>query len=443
MEPIKFNNIEYYLAKDVYDAEPERFPNCSKTVRSIVLVKKLKDNEYIYLKEDSNKKLVESKSTYPRAKLYITKKWVHANLLQFKKVKTEEDKKLESMKAPSLLKLDDGEKFHDSEGNIIEIEIRGKRNIDEIYFKVVDIENGFGLKDISTMVTNKNSGFDINSDYKTFIGNSTINYGNDTSKKLGKNEKRMYLTYLGLTRLLFVSRSKNAEYFQKWAVQKLFTIQMGNPEEKKLLVDKLLGVPYKIAKETLKTNISPISCVYLFTLGTVEQLRDTFKIPEEYLNNWIVIKYGKTNNLERRTDEHNITFSGFNGIELRLKHYAFVDSNCINQAENDISEYIKNLKYEYQFGTFEELAIIPKDNMKSLTKKYEDIRKIYAGTMGELIRDRENLMHQVEIRDSKIEKLTMEKEMIELLRDEKLKNKDLEIKNYELQIKLLKMGENK
>jgi hypothetical protein len=435
MEVTKFNNKNYYSAIDVYNAEPARFPNCSKTVRHIVKAKGLKEDEYIYLKEDNDKNLVESTPNYSRAKLFLRKKWVEENLTQFKKVKTDEDKKLEAMKAPPLLILKNEEKFHDADGNVLEVEMRGERNIDKIYFKVKDIEDKFQIKNIATIILNKDSSFNEYIDYKNFNSNTIVKPELITSKKSG-NPKVLYLTYLGLTRLLFVSRSKNAEHFQKWAVQKLFTIQMGSPEEKILLADKLLGMPYKIVKEALKTNICPISCVYLFTLGTVEQLRKSLNIPEKYLNNWIVVKYGKTDNLERRTGEHNITFSVFEGVELRLKHYAHVDSNYITDAENDISEYIKNSKYDYQFGTFEEIAIIPKDNMKSLTKKYEDIRKLYAGTMGEIIREKENLLNQVEKLKMEVENKDNIIEMIKQLNAKDMENKDLKIENLELKLSI-------
>lgn len=39
---IKVNEIEYYLADDVYKLEPESFTGCSKTTRMIIIKKHLK-----------------------------------------------------------------------------------------------------------------------------------------------------------------------------------------------------------------------------------------------------------------------------------------------------------------------------------------------------------------------------------------------------------------
>ena len=47
---IKVDNKEYYLADDVYKMEPKSFVGCSKTSRLIVTNKKLKQNDYLYMK---------------------------------------------------------------------------------------------------------------------------------------------------------------------------------------------------------------------------------------------------------------------------------------------------------------------------------------------------------------------------------------------------------
>jgi prophage antirepressor-like protein len=43
------------------------------------------------------------------------------------------------------------------------------------------------------------------------------------SSSNNKNKQELYLTYLGLSKLLFSSRSKIAHTFQKWATKLLFS----------------------------------------------------------------------------------------------------------------------------------------------------------------------------------------------------------------------------
>ncbi len=48
--------------------------------------------------------------------------------------------------AKPVLELTDDEKFKDEHNNIIEIETRGERLHDQIYFKVKDVSIGFDIK---------------------------------------------------------------------------------------------------------------------------------------------------------------------------------------------------------------------------------------------------------------------------------------------------------
>ena len=50
--------------------------------------------------------------------------------------------------------------------------------------------------------------------------------GNKSSQM--EDKKVLYLTYMGVLKLLFSSRGDKAKRFQKWATRILFTIQMGD-----------------------------------------------------------------------------------------------------------------------------------------------------------------------------------------------------------------------
>ncbi len=257
-------------------------------------------------------------------------------------------------------------------------------------------------------IINKNTSYENDKDYKYFI----IQKVENLSKKQNKQtiaKKELFLTYEGILRVLFVSKCGRANTFIKWATEKLFVIQMGTNEQKIKLRDSL-GVLPEAVKEVCKKSTSPISCIYLFSLGTVASLRKTFNIKtEDYYNDTdIVIKYGRTEDLERRTTEHNNDYGKLENVELRLMMYSFVDSSYASDAETDIANYINNNNYysKHKFEGRSELAIIPKDKIDIVKKEYEKIRKIYAGSLKELLNEIErlkqenelnNLKHQIEI----------------------------------------------
>jgi hypothetical protein len=101
-------------------------------------------------------------------------------------------------------------------------------------------------------------------------------------------------------------------------------------------------------------------------------------------------------------------------VELRLMMYSFVDASYAVDAETDIANYINNNNNytKHKFDGRNEMAIIPKDKIDIIKKEYEKIRKIYAGSLKELLNEIERLKqeneniklhHQIELNKQQIE----------------------------------------
>jgi hypothetical protein len=190
-----FNNKYYYLSDDVYNLEPNSFIGCSKSTRTIIKNKKLNEKDYIFMKyiKSKNEWLI-SEDKYKSAKLFLTKEWTTNNLVIFKKDddKTEEDLKIESLKAPPILNITDDEKFVDIDGNKLDIEIRGTRNMNDIYFKVKDVSDKFKLDNIQNTLLHPDSKFIKLIHYKVF----RVKY------MKSKTQKLLFLTFRGFLKLI-------------------------------------------------------------------------------------------------------------------------------------------------------------------------------------------------------------------------------------------------
>ena len=431
MDEIKINNNNYYSAEDVYKLYPSNFPNCGAKLRNIIEVKNLDKSDYIYLKFDSkSKSWIPSSESYSRAKLFLNKKWVDKNNI------TNDETNDKVIQEPQIIELTLEEKLKDTDGNIMNIEIRGERNYDKCYFRLEDIVKYFNISDsINKTIINTGSGYEKELDYCVFSVNQVINNYPNTVKKSGQ-QKRIFLTYNGLIRMLYVSRSKQALEFQKWASQILFTHQFGTKNQKDELVSKLLGVPCKMVRDVCKRSISPISCVYLFTLGKVKQLREQFKISDKYEDDAIVVKYGRTENLEQRTGEHENDYGKMKGVDLKLRIYSYIDSAYVVDAENDLANFFKYANYKYNYPERNELAIIPKDQISIVEKEYDKIRKIYAGNLKEIISEKEKLLNELEIMKITHEKEIMKKDQIIMMKENELKLKDKDLEIYQLKLEL-------
>ncbi len=70
--------------------------------------------------------------------------------------------------------------------------------------------------------------------------------------------------------------------------------------------------------------------IYLFEMGKTKDLREILKIPMSHDDEAVVYKYGLTNDLARRTCEHDLKYKKL-GIKINLKHHAFIDCYIKNE----------------------------------------------------------------------------------------------------------------
>jgi hypothetical protein len=392
MEPITINNKEYIIGDYIYTNAPIYSKGC-RSSRDIISKKQIEAKNYIYARNKDDKWTISDGKSFKFDKIFFCKSFVDkiTELKQTEEIITDDNN---ISKAPAIIILKDNEKFTDNDGNIIEIETRGERAVDKIYFKVKDVADGFEMPNLEKNIKDTKSSFILNKHYIIF----TCDKARNSAKKQVKNtpvNTYIFLTYIGMLRVLFGSHNNKADLFLKWATEKIFTIQMGTVEQKLKLKDAL-GVLPDAVKEVCKKSTSAISCIYLFSLGTVTTLRKTFNIPTEVNDTDIVVKYGRTEDLERRTTEHNNDYGKMENVELRLMMYSFVDSSYASEAETDIANFYSYSKFKYDIEGRNELAIIPKDKMDIVKKEYEKIRKIYAGSLKELLNEIERLKSENE-----------------------------------------------
>ena len=121
------------------------------------------------------------------------------------------------------MELEPHEKFHDTDGEILEIETRGRRHVDEIFFRVRDVMKRFDMPKLKDALIHKEGGYERGLHFTTFTVAVIYGHNKNNTKKPVKS---LFLTYHGLMRVLIVSRNKNAEKFSRWAITKLFAMQL-------------------------------------------------------------------------------------------------------------------------------------------------------------------------------------------------------------------------
>jgi len=228
-----------------------------------------------------------------------------------------------------------------------------------------------------------------------------------TKKKI----KELYLTYLGI---LFASHKVTAEKFVNWATKTLFTAQMGTLSEKTKLAGNILGVSPKAVKEVFNKTAKKIPCIYLFSIGKVKDLRKTLKIEKRYEDEDYVYKWGMSEDLERRTKEHEKTYGKMKGVLLELVLFAMIDQQYISEAETKIKHFFEDSEMKINNSIYKELAVIPKNKMRLIKGQYEMVSTMYLGHISELINKIKEKDNEIKIIKNECENkiLKMENEIM-------------------------------
>lgn len=456
---IHIEGASYHNSKDMQALNPGFYKGVTTTPRRIIDRKKIPATDYVYATLEKGKGWNLSTDNCKKAQLLISTKWINAN--RFFDIgaesqvetsnaneaieateaieETEETEVTSAKDAPPIIHLSDAEKFHDSDGNVIEIETRGERDRTKIYFKVKDVSIGFEMPSLDKNIMFKERGFERGIHYTTFKREIMVRIVNP--KHTNKPCKTtLYLTYKGMLRVLFASHNKHVDKFHDWAEEKLFTIQMGSKEQKVKLGTDLCNIPLKTYKAIFESHTSNFPSIYLLSLGKVRNLRATFGISDTIPDDSVVYKYGFTRDFARRIGEHQQAYSKLPGVTVDVKWFQNIDIKYLSEAENEVEEECSAYGTRLHVPDYKELIALNDRQFEHMQKSYRRIGKEYAGATAELNEKIEELRAQIKDmqmqhrhalleKDMEIQRVTMQHErdtMIFALKED----------NYKLQLQL-------
>ena len=440
MITITHNNNEYVIGDYVIKEAPiYSKPSRGRGPRELIRKKEIEENKYLYAREvkGTDKWIISDGSSSRFDKVFFIKSFIKTipELNKENKDVIVDDKGIE--RAPNIIHLNDTEKFKDNNGNIIDIETRGERKVNSVYFKVTDVMVGFKLENLYDIIIDKRKdGYIENIHYKYFICEKTGFGINKTSKKSSCEtavKKVLFLTYYGILRVLFASSSKTTEKFVFWATESLFTLQMGTIEQKDELVSQIKGVSYAAIQELFSINARELPCVYLTAFNTVAILRKEMNIGADISDDSVVYKFGLTKSFEVRKNGHKSEYKKIDKlIDMKLIQYTYIDPLYISEAENEIKYLLED--YKINWDNHDELVIIPNNMLKFVKKIYENIGMKYSGHT-------QDFMKKINELNNIINNLQKDQEYQKIIFNEKISNKDLIIEGFkkELRIKELEL----
>jgi hypothetical protein len=484
-KPISFivDKKKYFNAKDIKIYDSAFFYGTSRTIRSIIIKKNISSTKYIYAsfsKKNGWKLSLDQIKPPSRANLLLSEKWVLNNVPKMKIITSNDSKyniykplspttspssKTGSLKntritvpslpdyeypiTPDILLLSNNEKFKGNDGKPVEIETRGERTPNGIYFLVKDVSRIFEMNKLDKTIIDERKSYILHDDYEIFLSDKVDN-GDLMTSKNKTYVKSLYLTYEGMIKILYTSRSGNAKNFRIWATNILFTIQIGSKEEKEDLISGVLGINAKLLKEVLSSTVS-VPCIYLFSLGKAKCLRKSMNLDETIPDDHIIVKYGLTENLIRRTGEHIRTYEKtIKNSKLKILQYVYVDTKYLQNAENDIKDFFKDIETPINsHKSFNELVAINPNHIKQIQRQYKLLHNEFAGCVRGLLEKVKFMENDYKWKLKEKDLIIQNKDLIienkDLIIENKdliIENKDLIIKNKENDIKILQLQTN-
>jgi hypothetical protein len=396
------NGMNYLKAEYVREICPAFFVGCMRSARKLIERKQINENEYLFATYvNSTNEWKPSSIKVNKAALLLTEDWVVKNVPKFG---NKEEQELEVSTAPPILLLNDEEKFKDADGNSLEVEVRGERHPDKIFFYGKDIASILSVEKIKDILINHTSSYEEGIHYKKFIHSQAGSTRLGADKKISRTT--IFLTYRGLIRMLMTRRDPISKLFEEWAINILFTHQLGTTEQKEELVSTLIGSSVESVRDFLSSSPSKYSELYLICIGKASYLKDSLQLKNTCLENDLVFKFGFTDDLSRRLNEHKNKFSKLNGTNISVVLHSPIDPKFLSKAEMELKKYFQDEDACIENQVYKELVVLPEKRLKGVRREFKDICYKYAGCM-ERIQDEMNKLKE----SFEVEKKTREKEL--------------------------------
>jgi len=186
-------------------------------------------------------------------------------------------------------------------------------------------------------------------------------------------------------------------------------------------------------------HIPVFSCIYLISLGKVIDVRNDLGISDLIDDNKIVYKYGRTDDIHRRLDEHKRYYAKYKSVKLEPGIFQHIDPAHTVKAEAEIRDFFDSFGKELVLDGKKELVALNKKELDRVKKEYGRTGREYSSEKNVL-----DLNHELSESRHEINRLTTlveseKREKYYMLesekRESKLKDSLLEAKDSLLEAK--------
>ena len=387
----------YYSADDI-KSKARVFAGSARNAREMIRQRKVPSDAYVYLrKQPATTTYKKTDGSASQDRVYFTEDFAKTiselnpaatrEQVVSSKPKVTSEEAIEQEKTPEIIELHDDEKFRDDEGNIIEIETRGERTYDGIYFRVKDVSSGFGIESLKTTLLKQDSGYKRKVDYKVFACTEVSNVYRKTTSTASAR-KFLFLTYTGLNRVLTVTRNSKTVKFQKWALETLFVAQMGSAIERSIVAQRIQHSSFTF------------SGLYLIKIASVSTVRHKMLFNDSVQDDDGVYKFGRAEQINARYQQHTKDPVYVDlGQTLEIICASFVPEQFLVEAEQSLRSKVYP-SHGHAYSGKKELIVLNAKQLRDVVRVYESIKTNYStmvSTTSQYIVDLRNELNETKL----------------------------------------------
>ena len=140
-------------------------------------------------------------------------------------------------------------------------------------------------------------------------------------------------------------------------------------------------------KRFLKSSVSDIQCLYLINIGKVSEWKHLNNIADNIDDNYIICKYGRSEDLDRRLKDHVKTY----GNQITVITYAMIDEYYLSEAEAELRNSYNMTENNLIVDWHNELIYISESKIKNIIKYYKSVQSKYCGSHRQLLEKQEKI----------------------------------------------------
>lgn len=422
----KYYNIKDLLQIQIYNK------GCNKNIKTMIKKKEWKDVLFGRIGIDDQTIIVTEKYSPKYCNYFVNIEEVNKEFYIYEtnsniidnEIEKHENKDFNVEPIPELIEQNKYCFFKDKDNKTHNVEMRGNRNKEDIFFKLSDISSLFEQPNLHKLVTDNREYYLINHDYKFFIHEKNGDAGKLMSKEL-------YITFNGLQKIIRNSNHSKCKEFLSYLDEIVFATIAGNQEQRIKASAEILQVDLEAMKNILGRYAGNMSCIYVLNTGLKSGDDDIYK-------------FGHTKNLDKRFKEHIRTF----GNNLKLESFCFIPEDKRTEAEVELKESLSFFNKKLEINGFEkqsELLFLNQQSKKIVKSILTTINDKYGNESKQisikLENEIKNLMNTIESNQRNYQhQLLLKNKDIELLKQDckfklELKDKDLELKDHKIELK--------